>query len=658
MDELILRNDKLERKIQSQKSDKRDLIDSLQKSSIDIQEKTSALDSLKREIKIEKDSLILLQEQHLELEERAKLQERQTNLYRAIAFLGGLLSALLIFGLLYFRKINKRLAEKSAIIKQEKKKSENALRREADSLRELKERETKFYTNITHEIRTPLTVINGMATQISENPKKWLESGTSRIKKSTNEILDLVNALLDMSKVDSGYMDVSNIQSDIIAYISYLVESYTSFAESKGINLTTEIITGRCIMDFDRDKIKTIIVNLISNAIKYSKSNGKVIVRLEEINSDTIPQLKIDIVDNGIGIKKEDQIKLFDRYFQVVNEETKGKKGSGIGLSHTKSLVDLIGGEIFVESELGKGSTFTLMIPINNKADFIKFQDLSMEVLKSSLIEESFDITILKENLLSDKDRPTLLIVEDNEEVLFTLVSLLEALYNVIVERNGIDGINRAIKEIPDLILSDVMMPGKDGFEVCKALKEHVLTCHIPIILLTALNDQDNERKGISSGADGFITKPPDEAKLILLIRNRLQNRERVIGNYSEIIKQRNPQNGPNDIFLLKLNEVIEKNLSNENFNREVLCDELNIKLNQLYKKVNVVSGLSITNYIKTYRIGRAKEMLSDPEGLDTQVQEIAWDVGFEPNYFVKVFKSIVGQTPNEYRKELFNSEL
>lgn len=635
--------------------ERNEIADSIENSNIQLSEKIDDLVLIQEQSN--ENSKLLTREKNLLTREK-NLLTKQKNLYRAIAILGIILSALLIAGLFYFRKLNKKLYEQKGIIEIEKKKSEDALRREAESLREINERETLFYSNITHEIRTPLTVINGMATQILQQPDKWLERGIKLIKNNTNEVMQLVNSLLEVSKVDSGYVKVSNIQSDIVEYINYIVMSYSSYAESKNINLEANFITGLCIMDFDVDKIKTILVNLLSNAIKYSEKNGQVTVRMEAIKSEINPKFRMDVIDDGVGISKDDQTKLFDRYYQVINDETRYKTGSGIGLSHTKSLVDLIGAEIFIESEVGKGSKFTVIIPITNNADFIKIDDLTNKKVQLTSIEDTYDNAVLKENLKLDTDKPTILIIEDNKDVLVTLVAFLEGLYNIITAVNGEEGINVAIKEVPDLIVSDVMMPEKDGFEVCKVLKKHILTSHIPIILLTALNDKEYETKGREIGVNDYVAKPPDESLLILKIKNLLQSTEKIIENYPDIIKRRTPELNPNELFEKQLNEVIDRNIEDINFKRAELCDELGLKLNQVHNKLKALKKQSIPNYIKSYRLEKAKGILSDPENINKTIKEVAWEVGIRPNYFNREFKSYFGITPNEYRKQLFDSML
>ena len=308
---------KLKNEMDDKDLENKSLVEDLEKIKNDFDaliENTDSLNQVQQDLKKKN---VLLQQENVDLNEIIDLKEREKKLYLIIAILGALISSLLIYGIYRFRMVNKKLSDQNKIIEAEKKKSLNALKREANSQKALKERERIFYTNVTHEIRTPLTVIDGMASKISKNSKKWADEGTQLIKKNTGQILNLVNAMLDISKLESGHIQSTNIQSDIIAYIIYIVESLTSYADSKGIKLNLDIKTGRCMMDFDIQKVRIILVNLISNAIKYNEANGNVTVRLEEFQIDSEPKIQIDVIDNGIGILEEDQAKLFDRYFQA-----------------------------------------------------------------------------------------------------------------------------------------------------------------------------------------------------------------------------------------------------------------------------------------------------------------------------------------------------
>ena len=523
---------------------------------------------------------------------------------------------------------------------------------ESKRLKEVNRVKNTLYTNITHEFRTPLTVIKGMTDSIKSDVenKDFADTGKAleMIQRNSNNMLRLVNELLDLAKLESGNMKLQLIQSNVIPFVKYLSESFHSLAQKKQINLTVYSEIDELIMDFDSKKMSAIISNILSNAIKFTPPDGKIIVHLNQISKQKKKHLLIKIKDNGPGISEEEIENIFNRFYQTNNSLSGQEKGTGIGLALSKEFVELMEGSINVKSNAKKGCTFIIKIPVSNKAVLVKenLAELENQIISSSFVSEAVPNIKTKTNL------PLVLIIEDNEDVAYYLQKCLNRKYEILYANNGISGIEMAFKKIPDIIISDVMMPGKDGFEVCATLKSDELTNHIPIILLTAKATIKDRLQGLSHGADAYLAKPFVKAELftrldqLILLRTKMRNKFENDG-FSQIMNKR--LEDPEAKFLQKVIKIIHENISNHSFGSAQLAHKLCLSESQIYRKLKAISGKSTAVFIRSVRLQKGKELIQTTE--DT-ISEIAYEVGFnDPAWFSRAFKEEFGFAPSAIYK-------
>lgn len=546
---------------------------------------------------------------------------------------------------------------------------------EAQQLKVLDQAKNRLYTNITHEFRTPLTIILGMADQIKSDPQNWFNEGIRLIHRNGKQLLQMVNQLLDLSKLESGHLPVYLINDDIIPFLQYLVESFHSFADSKDIRLhfITEVTS--LPMDYDPEKLQHVISNLFSNAIKFTEAGGDVYmgVRSETVKGEgktqratshqpraSIPSpltlhssLTIQIWDNGIGISPEHLPHIFNRFYQVDASTTRRGEGTGIGLALAKELTHAMGGNITVESQIDQGTKFTIILPItqNGTQASMKNSGEQQKILADTLVLENEKRQNISE--LTQSDRNLILLVEDNKDVLAYLSSFLANDYQIATAKNGQEGMDKAFELIPDLIVSDVMMPQKDGFELCETLKKDERSSHIPIILLTAKADFKSKIEGLSFGADAYLEKPFQKEELLVRIeqmielRHKLQQRFQQAGSLRGIQQAPSPQG--EDLFLQKVVRIIEANMGDTNFGMPLLCKAMNMSRSTLFRKIKALTGKSITLFIRSVRLENAKSLL---ETTDQNVTEVSFEVGFSsPNYFSRIFQEEFGMAPSEIKK-------
>ena len=520
---------------------------------------------------------------------------------------------------------------------------------EAQKLYEVDELKSRFFTNISHEFRTPLTLILGPVKQIIE-------------KLNEGKILGLVNQLLDISKIESGNMKLQTSPQNIVKVVKVLVLSFMSYAERKKITLTFNSSEDEIIVYLDKDKTEKIITNLLSNAFKFTPDGG----RIEVTVSRDDKFVKVSVSDDGIGIPKQNMDKIFDRFYQVDGSHTRKQEGTGIGLSLTKELVELHKGKIEVESEEGKGATFIINLPLGS--EHLHRDEISEPLKDEGKISITPSGSIIIEDLKSEDseinsgnidlnfidltEKQLLLLVEDNSDVRNYIKDNLAKDYRIMEAIDGADGWEKSIENTPDLIVSDVMMPNMDGFELCKKLKTDERTSHIPVILLTAKAAKEDKLSGYEIGADDYIMKPfePDELKVriknLIEQRKRLQNHFRKQG-LSGIEHQKITSFDKR--FLQKLLDVIKNKLSDSEFNVEFLADELAISRSVLQRKVYSLTGESPVELIRRIRLNRAAELIENKFG---NISEIALEVGFSnPAYFADCFKKQYGVTPTQYQR-------
>lgn len=537
-------------------------------------------------------------------------------------------------GLSYRQKVKERENQKS-----------KEVQLEVDNLKKFDTIKNNFYTNITHEFRTPLTVIMGMNENIEGHQKE-----KSLIRRNSKNLLQLINQLLDLSKIESASLKLQKKQGDIIKYLQYLGESFSSMATDKGIQLTFYSEEEELMMDYDDVKLQHIIYNLLSNALKFTFEGGKVIMHLQKILQEEKPYLKLIIKDTGIGIPENKIVHIFDRFYQIEHSRDKQESGTGIGLALVKDLVQLMEGELEVKSQEGKGSVFTVYLPIETKHSFTEEITQTIQAKVPLPIKETVDSTDLTKNNL-ESDLPILLIIEDNRDVITYIQSLLDKQYIIYIAENGQVGIEQAISLVPDIIISDVMMPIKSGYEVCERLKREEQTSHIPIILLTAKSTQKDKMDGLKYGADAFLVKPFYKEELLLRIEQLVTIRQRLQQRYAVNIAAPPVDRPIESIFLEKVLTSIDQHLNDTTFGVTDLATSLAMSKSQVYRKLKALTGRTPSYYIRITRLKKGKELL---ETTQLNISEIAYEVGFtDPNYFSRTFQQEFGKSPSDFRNSL-----
>lgn len=521
---------------------------------------------------------------------------------------------------------------------------------EVEKLRKIDEAKTKLFTNVSHEFRTPLTVIKGIAEQMEKHPERWMKTGPGKIRTQSQILLRLVNQMLGIAKIEADEMHLNLIQGNIRKFIYYLAESFQNLAENKGIHLIVNRQKEAIVTDYDPDKIMHVISNLLSNALKFTPAGGRVYVDVDSVTEENRKMVRITVRDTGRGIPKESVGKIFERFYQVPDNYDQ-TPGTGLGLALASELVKLMGGEIRVKSEEGKGTEFTLVFPVTTRAK------VSGDHGISGIRPETIDTVVPKAgNKVEDKnsleltgDKPLLLIVEDNSDVVEYLFSVLDKQYNITLATNGKTGLEKALEIIPDIILSDVMMPQMDGFEMLRLLKEDIRTDHIPVIILTARGDFDSKLTGLETGADHYLVKPFSEKELLLKLHNLLELRKKMQKQLGFLPLQHH-RGATHHIqerqFIEKINTLIDTNLDDEDFGIKEIGDSLNMSRAQLYRKFSALTDKSIGRYLRSYRLHRAKELL---ETSGKNVSEAALETGFKNlSHFSTSFREEFGFPPGE----------
>ncbi|MFK7776137.1 MAG: ATP-binding protein [Saprospiraceae bacterium] len=512
-------------------------------------------------------------------------------------------------------------------------------RKDALKYREINNLKSRLYTNITHEFRTPLTVIMGMTEELKENPKINLENRLQTIQRNSGQLLDLVNQLLELNRLEEGAIKPKFLQGQVIQYLKYLTESYQSFAWSKQKSLSfhSEVEDG-FLMDYDGEKLQRILINLLSNAIKFTPELGQVKVAVKK-NFDH-NSLIIIVKDTGEGIPEEALSHVFERFYQVDNSSTRSIQGTGIGLALVKEMTELLDGNVLCKSIVGKGTTFELSFPINNNATL---ESSRFEILNPSLT------TIKNENgeeepINLEGEKPILLIVEDNDDVAEYLKSCLTPHYQFLFAKNGKIGLDEALEKIPDIIISDVMMPEMDGFELCQKLKNDPRTNHIPIILLTAKSTNKDKLEGLSKGADAYLEKPFDKEELLIRLQQLILLRKNIMEkNNLEVEEQ------PEDKFLQKIHQIVLGNIEDSDFDVSRLVAEMEMSRTQIHRKIKALTDQSTTHFVRVIRMQEAKKMLVSTS---FNVSEVAYKVGYKnPTNFSTHFKAHFGFPPSQRDK-------
>lgn len=518
-------------------------------------------------------------------------------------------------------------------------------------LKEINEARNKLFTNITHEFRTPLTVILGMADLIEKNSEEWLKEGTQKIKTNSNVLLNLVNQMLDLAKIEAGKLSLNCTQGNINSFIGYIAELFGSLAQSHGIRLVCRTANKPFIMDFDADKLLHVISNLLSNAIKYTPGGGTI-----EITTSIEEHQKwfsIQVKDNGTGILPEHLPHIFDRFFHV-EHESHFQQGTGLGLSMAKELVELMNGRISVQSKAGHGSVFTVELPVTHEAILTDFENPtdSPNHIRTFFPKWIEPLSAEHQSAFLNKNLPLLLIVEDSPDVSNYLAAIMKNKYRIEHAENGKAGLEKAINYIPDVILSDVMMPVMDGIELLEKVKNDMRTSHIPVVLLTAKADVASRITGLERGADAYLTKPFDENELHVVLKSLVEIRRKLQERYSSPDKFPSfsePVYQKEDEFMSKVRHVMEDNLEDDEFGISQLCLELSVSHTQLYRKFKSLSTTTISDYLKSLRLQQARKLLLSTK---LNVTEVAFSSGFKNlSHFSREFSAAFGVSPNDFRK-------
>ncbi|MBS1744154.1 MAG: helix-turn-helix domain-containing protein [Bacteroidetes bacterium] len=539
--------------------------------------------------------------------------------------------------------------------------------REARRIKEIDSLKTQLYTNITHEFRTPLTVILGMANQVLKNPAEHFNNGMNMIIRNGESLLKLVNEMLDLSKLETGKMSLQLSKGDIINFLRYIVESFNSLADSqhKQLHFLSDIDSFTTM--YDAEKMRQIISNLLSNALKFTPEKGNVYIHISEDNltNPGTAMLVIRVKDTGIGIPADQLQQVFDRFYQADNSQSGKIGGTGIGLALTKELVKLMDGDITVKSPptgSNKGAEFTVMIPVKKpEPSAIIIADAG----DTDFIQGNVTLPVTRKDEIAtpgEMNSPLILLVEDNADVVAYTASCLPE-YRLAVGKDGREGFEIATQIIPDLIITDIMMPFVDGFEMSRKLRSDERTSHIPIIMLTAKTDIESRIEGLELGADAYLEKPFHKEELLVRVRKLLELRLQLQQYYSRITGVSKTTGNDvvldsaslpaallqtEDAFVKKVRTAIEEHITDVNFNVEQLCKRVFMSHSQLHRKLDAVTGCSPNKFIRIIRLERAKVLLRNT---NESVASVALECGYnDPGYFTRVFKQEFAITPLEWR--------
>lgn len=577
-------------------------------------------------------------------------------------------AALIFRGYLIKVKLNETLAKTNGELKRlnvELGEKNGELKRLNEEVLELTHSRLVFFTNISHELRTPLTLIADPVEMLLEDTgiKGKSRELLKMVQRNALALQQLVSNILDFRKIQNGKMELKLYRFDIVKTLAMWVGDFQLTAERKQIRLHLDVddLKGCHEMIADQEKISRIVFNLLSNALKYTPAGGEIFVSLKDEGAN----LRLDVRDTGKGISQDEADKIFERFFQAKGAAS----GTGIGLALVKSFVELHHGEARVESELGKGSDFIVVIPreqegdsqvIHNDVDIVDNSVNASASTGKNVVDESVlqyiddgDRSRGKvQRLVSENtNRPTVLVIDDNTDIRQYERTLLQDEYIVLEAADGKEGLAVALKEVPDLVICDVMMPVMDGLELTEQLKTNTATSHIPVIMLTAKNLEEHRAEGYEHGADSYITKPFHSKVLLARIENLLRQRQ-LLKNLYQGSKEAEKEISEAHLedrdrqFLKQLQAIIQKNLSDSEFGVEDMGQQIGLSRVQLYRKVKAMTGSSVVDLLRKARLAKARRLL---ETRSMSVSEVAYEVGFSaPSYFTKCFKEEYGMLPGD----------
>ena len=568
-----------------------------------------------------------------------------------IVLYGGLIILLLIVGLLIV--VYKSLRSKNSLNRELSRQKEQ-LEEQRDQLIELSHQleeathaKLVFFTNISHDFRTPLTLVADPVEQLLADPS--LEGDRRRmlllVQRNVQILLRLVNQILDFRRYETGKMEFTPVPLDLLHCFVGWNDSFQAAARRKHIHFSFDSVPDTDYhTQADAEKLERIYFNLLANAFKFTPENGKVTVRLAALQKDGAPFFRFTVANTGSLISAEHIRSIFDRFYKIDRHHT----GSGIGLALVKAFVEIHGGSISVESDERLGTVFTVDLPVRTCEEGACVVTAPMEESAPDRVD-----SLLREDEaenLNDPSKPSVLVIDDNADIRAYVHTLLNSEYSIIEAADGTEGIRKAMKYVPDVIISDVMMPGIDGIECCRRLKGELQTCHIPVILLTACSLDEQRIQGYAGGADSYISKPFSSQLLLTRIRNLIESRQRMkqfFGDRQTLAKE--------DIcdmdkdFVERFKSLIEVKMGDSELNVEDLGKEMGLSRVQLYRKIK-----SLTNYApnELLRMARLKKAASLLASSDMTIAEVGYEVGFtSPSYFAKCYKEQFGESPTEFLK-------
>lgn len=566
-------------------------------------------------------------------------------------------------------RLEAEIRHATARIEQDKK----VIEHQARSLHELNEAKSRFFANISHEFRTPLTVILGMTSELKRyGPDELLKRSpraADLIERNGSSLLRLINQILDLSKLESGAMLWQPIRSDLVRFARYVAESFDTMAAGKDIQMHFCSDEAFLEADFDKDKLQDILSNLLTNAIKFTPAGGDIYLRLTLDDKDPLvgaecyeavpvgsqsdgEWISIRVRNTGLGIEADKLPLIFDRFFQVSGQPASETGGTGIGLALVRELVSLMHGGLAVRSVPGEGAEFVVRFRRTRRAPFVLLPQQPEAIFSKPDVPEATDVTSEM-----GEGKPVLLLVEDNEDVAAYIVSSLNTHYQIFRAENGQAGIDFALESIPDLILTDVMMPLKDGYELCDTLKNSPATSHIPIVMLTARAGMNDRISGLRRGADAYLTKPYQREELEVVLGNLLESRRRLRVYYSQhAMESLEPgtalveeNESLENLFLQKLRSALEGQWENSPSSMEAIYHEMGMSRSSLHRKMIALTGMSVTRYDRSLRLTQARQLLTTSP---MTISEVAYAVGFEdPKYFSRLFSEEFEYSPTEFRR-------
>jgi signal transduction histidine kinase/DNA-binding response OmpR family regulator len=573
-----------------------------------------------------------------------------------VVLYGSLLILLLVAGLLLVvykslrskNRLNRELSEQKRLLEEQRDQLEeqrDQLIQLSHQLEEATHAKLVFFTNISHDFRTPLTLVADPVEHLladdtlNEDQRKML----SLIQRNVNILLRLVNQILDFRKYENGKMEFTPVPLDLLASFEGWNESFQEIARKKHIRFSFDSMPDADYRTLaDVEKLERIYFNLLSNAFKFTPENGKITVRLSSWMKDGQPWLRFTVANSGTMISAEHIRSIFDRFYKIDMHHT----GSGIGLALVKAFVDLHRGLIAVESDEKQGTLFTIDLPKGDtpvpEQELIPATPLPTDAVWTAEEEDH--------EMLYDSSKPTVLIIDDNADIRSYVQGLLQADYTVVEAADGSEGIKKAMRFVPDLIISDVMMPGIDGIECCRRLKSELQTCHIPVILLTACSLDEQRIQGYDGGADSYISKPFSSPLLLARVRNLIDSHRRLkqfFGDRQTLAKE--------DVcdmdkdFVERFKGLIEAKMSDSGLNVEDLGKDMGLSRVQLYRKIKSLTNYSPNELLRIARLKKASSLLASS---DMTIAEVGYEVGFSsPSYFAKCYKEEFGESPTDFLK-------